>query len=116
LKSDVFKGLGISYIALLIILKVSFYQTSLMLLIKGTLLFYLVYIIPGLLITYLLFDKLYAVERYALAFLIGVILMGIFGYYSGILLNLHIITSPYIMSALIIIPSVVYLRKKKLFS
>lgn len=106
------KELAISFVVLVIILKFSFFNTSTAAILRGTLLFYLVFVIPGLLLTYLLFDELYILERYALSLLIGFIVMGILGYYSGIILDLHIRTAPYLIAPILIIVEGAMLHRK----
>ena len=97
------KNLALSLIVLIIFLKVIFFNTSSIIIMKGTLLLFLTYLIPGLLMTYIFFPDLYVLERYALAILLGITITGILGYYTGIFLHLHLGLFHYVVPLIVIV-------------
>jgi len=81
---------AISLVLFIIILKTAFYNESLLFIIRGVLLFYWVYVIPGLLFTYIMFKDLKFLERLALAVILAFAIVGILSYHFSLFLNWHI--------------------------
>ena len=93
---------AVSLVLFIIILKTAFSNESLLFIIKGALLFYWVYVIPGLLFTYIMFKDLKFLERFALAIVLAFAIVGILSYHFSLFLNWHI-KSHHIYLPLIII-------------
>jgi hypothetical protein len=112
---DEVRNLLISYILLIIIFRLTFSNTKLLTMIVGVTKFYLILILPALLLTYLAFNNLEYLERLSLAYFIGLAGLAIAAYHSGIFLNAGIQTTLYSISSIIIIVAgyLIYLRNKK---
>jgi len=104
----------LSFIIFSIILEIVFYKESLISIIRAVLSLYWLFAIPGILLSYLIFEKLEFVERFVIGTLLGAILTGIPAYYLG-LLGIPIQKSIFILPAaymLIFLGLMFFLEKK----
>lgn len=93
---------ALSFAIVFVILKIVFYSESLFIVIRTVFSLFWLFAIPGILLSYLIFNKLEFVERFVIGMLLGVILTGIPAYYLG-LVGIPIQKSIFILPAVYIL-------------
>jgi len=109
-KQDLMWFIGTS-VVVFILLKIAFYKSPMMMVFRLFMGFYF-FLLPGFLLTFLIFNKISFLERYFVGSLLGFALMGILSYYLGLITSIHVkFYTPYVSIVSIIIISLLLMRK-----
>lgn len=117
-KIDALKKDGIyfiaAFLAVTVIFKIVFYNEPILSILRLVASIYWLFVIPGTLISYLIFEELVFVERFVIGILMGAVLVAIPAYYLG-LLGVDIRYSIFILPAAYMIISLgfMFFFKKK---
>lgn len=106
------KYLGMILLALLILLKIAFFRESIISVIKISAVSFLVFLIPGYLLSIRWYDKFHFTERIMVSSFFTITSYGLLGYYLG-LIGLHIKHHIYVLPILISALGIALFLKKK---